>query len=64
MPLKPNSAAVPEHQIKTEYGQINTKRNSVQMKSGNTDKTSVHLANDNPLENYDWQQPHRDKMAV
>lgn len=33
--LKPNSAAIPEEQgteqIKTRYGQINTKRNSVQM---------------------------------
>lgn len=52
--LKPNSAAIPD-QIKTQYGRINTNRNSVQKKSGHTDKTTVHLANDNPTENYDWQ---------
>lgn len=55
MLLKPNSAAKPEQQIQTKHGQINTKRNSVQVKSGNTAKTSVHLANNNPIQNYDWQ---------
>lgn len=38
-------------QIKTHYGQIN-KENLVQMKSGNTDKTTAHLAND-------WQKTDR-----
>lgn len=34
------------------------------MESGNTDKTTMHLANDNPTENYDWQLSDRDKLAV
>lgn len=29
------------------------------MKSGNTDKTTAHLANDNPSENYNWQKTDR-----
>ncbi len=34
------------------------------MESGNTDKTTVHLANENPTENYGWQQAERDTLAV